>query len=180
MISLAALRAVIAPVPSRSRVDDLYEHFEPAFWEFAIDTPLREAAFFAQTAYESDRYCALEEYASGDAYDTRVDLGNTPEKDGDGRAYKGRGIIQLTGKTNYRKCSLALLGTEELLAKPEKVATNLALAVRSAGWYWNAKGLNKLADQADFEGLTRRINGGLNGYADRWMFYQRARRVYGI
>lgn len=160
-------------------MDDLYEHFEPTFWEFAIDTPLRQAAFFAQTAHESDRFCALEEYASGDAYDTRVDLGNTPEKDGDGRAYKGRGIIQITGKTNYKKCSLALLGTESLLTKPQRLAEP-ELAVRSAGWYWSAKGLNKLADQADFEGLTRRINGGLNGYAERWRYYQRARRCYGI
>lgn len=99
-------------------------------------------------------------------------MGNTAP--GDGWKYRGRGLIQLTGKTNYRLCGealgLDLLGRPELLEEPEH-------ACMAAGWFWKSNGLNELADKGDIEGITRRINGGINGMADRKALYERALKV---
>lgn len=172
------LRSVVSPVPYNCRLDELWEHFEPAMWSYEIDTPERVAMFVAQTAHESDRFCALEEYASGRAYEGRRDLGNT--RPGDGVRFKGRGLIQITGRANYTRCSIELFGDErELLEYPEQLAEP-GWAVTSAAWFWDDKGLNSLADRADLEGCTRRINGGLNGLDDRRELYRRARRYLQI
>ncbi len=89
-------------------------------------------------------------------------LGNTAP--GDGWKYRGRGLIQLTGKSNYRKCGeamgLDLVPHPELLEQPESAAM-------SAAWFWSANGLNELADAGQFEKITKRLNGGLTGQADR-------------
>lgn len=181
MITLERLLWVIAPAPSDTRAEELYPFMETSFWEFGIDTPLRQSAFIAQTAYETDRYRALEEYASGDDYDTRADLGNTPEVDGDGRLYKGRGIMMLTGARNVGRCSTALCGSSRvLLDNPERLSEDPELAVKSAAWYWADRGLNRYADANDFQGLTQRINGGLNGYQGRMQLFKRATRAYDL
>ncbi|QLI80777.1 glycoside hydrolase family 19 protein [Chitinibacter fontanus] len=148
--------------------------------EFAIDTPVRVAAFLAQVGHESGQLTWLEEIASGQAYDTgslAKRLGNTPAADGDGQRYKGRGLIQITGTDNYRACGQAL--GVDLLADPEQLETP-RLACRSAGWFWRSKGLNQFADAADFVGLTRRINGGTNGLTDRMAIWDRAKQVLGV
>lgn len=180
MIAYDQLLWIIAPVPRSSRVDELYEYLEPMFGEFDISTPLRQAAWIAQSAHETGRYRWLEEIASGDAYDHRTDLGNTPEIDGDGAWFKGRGLFQLTGANNYRAYSAFAYGDPEYLVQyPQLVAEPLD-AVRSSGWYWASKGLNEWADVADLVNLTRKINGGLNGYADRAALYKRATYAYGL
>lgn len=84
---------------------------------YAIDTPAREAAFLAQVAHESGELRYVREIASCRAYEGRKDLGNTHP--GDGMKYKGRGLLQITGRANYWACSLALFGDERLLAHPE-------------------------------------------------------------
>ena len=101
-------------------------------------------------------------------------LGNTPAADGDGQRYKGRGLIQITGRSNYAACGKAL--GVDLLSNPSQLETP-ALAARSAGWFWASNKLNRYADNGDFIGLTRRINGGTNGLADRMALWERAKAV---
>lgn len=146
-----------------------------AMTEYEINTPRRQAAFLAQLAHESGCLRYVRELASGAAYEYRKDLGNTMA--GDGKRYKGRGLIQITGRNNYRLCSLALYGqAETLLARPELLEA-VTPACRSAGWFWCSNRLNALADENDFTRITLRINGGQNGAADRMIHYQRAREV---
>jgi putative chitinase len=138
-----------------------------------IDTARRRAHFLAQVGHESGELRYTEEIASGEAYEGRADLGNT--EPGDGRRFKGRGLIQLTGRANYRAFGNAI-GIDLLSGdNPQRVATDPALAVEVACWYWQARGLNPLADADDAEAVTRKINGGLNGLADRLRQLDRAR-----
>ena len=142
--------------------------------EAGITTPKRRAAFLAQVAHESGQLRFFEEIASGAAYEGRRDLGNV--RPGDGRRFKGRGPIQLTGRTNYRAAGRAL--GIDLENNPTRAATP-EVGFRVAAWYWRTRGLNELADQGDFREITRRINGGFNGLADRQQFWARARSVLG-
>lgn len=163
------------------------------FQKYEINTPLRQAAFIGQCGHESASFRVLEEnlnysakglvatwpsrfpnieYASeferkperiaNKVYGGRADLGNT--EDGDGWRFHGRGLIQLTGRTNYTVCGLALgkpfAEHPELVLEPEN-------ACLSAGWFFNKRNLNALADVEDWETMTKRINGGLNGLSDR-------------
>ena len=131
----------------------------------AIDTPLRQAHFLAQVGHESGELRYTEEIASGDAYEGRVDLGNT--QPGDGRKFKGRGLIQLTGRANYTAYGDAIGVNLVDGDNPRRLATDPDLAVDIACWFWQTHGLNALADQDDVLTITRRINGGLNGLPDR-------------
>jgi putative chitinase len=164
---------------------------EEAFVKYDISTPQRQAAFIGQCAHESGNFKTLQEnlnysaeglmktwpsrfptkeiadqYArqpakiAGKVYNGR--LGNTSEEEA--AKYLGRGLIQLTGKENYVNCGTALgvdfVSEPTLLAEPNYAAL-------SAGWFWNKKGLNALADANDYETMTKRINGGLIGLDDR-------------
>lgn len=151
--------------------------------EFGIDTPVRQAAFLAQLAHESGGFNYLRELGS-DAYLEKYDtgpiaarLGNTPADDGDGQKYKGRGLIQITGTDNYRRCG-AGLGLD-LLAAPHRLEEP-QYAVASACWFWASKGLNALADKGQFVTITKRINGGTNGLPERTMYHGRARKALGV
>lgn len=149
---------------------DIARTFAPfvtdAMNEFGIDTPQRQAAFLAQVGHESGGLRFLTELwgptKSQQGYEGRVDLGNTMP--GDGFRYRGRGLLQVTGRANYKRMGLALgidlETTPDLLSTPK-------LAARSAGCFWKSHGLNTYADLGEFEKLTRRINGGLNGIDDR-------------
>ena len=132
---------------------------------YDINTPLRLSHFLAQVGHESGelRYC--EELASGAAYEGRRDLGNT--QPGDGSRFKGRGLIQLTGRTNYASYSKARgidYTTDEGARLP---STDPDTAVDVACWFWSTHNLNELADNDDLQTITKRINGGLNGIEDR-------------
>ncbi len=140
--------------------------------KYDITTPLRRAAFLAQLAHESGELKYMEEIASGEAYEGRKDLGNT--EPGDGKRDKGRGPIQLTGRSNYRKAGEAL--GLDLEGKPEQVATP-DVGCQVAGWFWHTRKLNDLADKKDFTTITRRVNGGLNGQAARERYYRMALEV---
>jgi putative chitinase len=159
--------------PSDKRAEYL-PHFIVACHEAAIVTPQRLAAFAAQLGHESGDLRWWEEIATGDAYEGRRDLGNT--QPGDGRRYKGRGPIQLTGRANYRAAGAAL--GIDLERHPER-ANDPDVGFRVAAWYWSTRGLNELADVGDFTGITRRINGGLNGQADRVARLHRAVQALG-
>lgn len=145
--------------------------------EFDIDNRQRWAHYLAQIAHESMEFRYTEEIASGARYDTgalAVKLGNTPAKDGDGQKYKGRGLMQLTGKYNYSEykkfCGFDVLKHPELLAKPVG-------AIRSSMWIWKKKNLNYYADIDALLTITKLINGGTNGYSERKKYYNRARRA---
>ena len=151
---------------------------------YDVDTYERLCAFLAQIGHESGQLRYVEEIASGAAYDTgkkAISLGNTPEADGDGQKYKGRGLIQVTGRKNYDLFNKWVTGTPmgvdfveepELLKEPE-------YAVLSAFWYWDSNNLNRYATlkEEDFRKLTKSINGGYNGYADRVNIWNRAKDV---
>lgn len=107
-------------------------------------------------------------------------LGNGDEASGDGYAYRGGGGIQLTGKANYRNASIAVAGdADTLLLNPELIESP-HYAMQTAGWFWQANGLNKFADACDIDGCSTRINGGKHGAEIRRAFYQRACAVYGV
>lgn len=153
-----------------------------AMGKYAIVTRLRIAAFIAQIGHESGQLQWVRELG-GDQYLSKYDtgtlakrLGNTPEADGDGQKYRGRGLIQVTGRANYAACSEALFGDARLLNTPE-LLEHPVYAALSAGWFWQRAGLNTLADQGDFLTITRRINGGTNGLSDREALYERALKV---
>lgn len=158
MPSLAGARAV-----------SLLPHLCRAMWEADITTVGRKAAFLAQLGHESVDLRHFEEIADGSAYEGRRDLGNIFP--GDGRRYKGRGPIQLTGRANYRTAGSAL--GLDLEGNPEQAATP-GVGFRVAAWYWTSRGLNALADVGNFDAITYRINGGYNGYQDRVNRYHRS------
>jgi putative chitinase len=126
------------------------------------DNPRRFAHFFAQLAHESGGFRYMEEIASGQAYEGRADLGNTQV--GDGKRYKGRGPIQLTGRANYREYGRRL--GIDLESFPD-IAAIPSLGILTACTYWTVKGLNALADADDILTITKKINGGTNGLDDR-------------
>ncbi|MDC3958811.1 glycoside hydrolase family 19 protein [Polyangium jinanense] len=170
-LTLAELRAIM-PNLSAARARKCLPHLNKAMKEFGINTKKRMAAFLAQLAHESGELVYFEELASGDAYEGRKDLGNT--RPGDGRRYKGRGPIQITGRSNYRAAGKALRID---LEKNPKLAARIHVGFRIAGWYWKTRKLNALADRGDFKKITYRINGGYRGLSRRTVYYRRALRV---
>jgi putative chitinase len=176
MILLTAQQLLaIAPDADSSQVESLAPCLNETMVEFSINTPLRQAHFLAQVAHESDRFNALEEYASGEDYEWRDDLGNI--QPGDGVRFKGRGLIQVTGRTNYGDCGRAL--GVDLISNPKRLA-DPDLASRSAGWYWSTRQLNGDADRDDVRTVTRVINGGYNGLDDRMQLLDAAKQVLGV
>ena len=147
-----------------------------AMGKFGIVTPARVAAFIAQIGHESGQLRYVREIwgptKQQAGYEGRKELGNTVA--GDGSKFRGRGLIQVTGRANYAACGealgLDLLKHPELLEEPQHAAM-------SAAWFWHRAGLNTLADAGDFLLITKRINGGTNGLADRKALYDRALKV---
>lgn len=152
----------------------------------AVDGWTKQAvsAFVAQLAHESGSFNYVREIASGAAYEGRKDLGNT--QPGDGIKFRGRGLIQITGRNNYKSCSIALFGDSRLLYNPELLELPVN-ALASAVWFWNSRNLSEIMNQPPgwvkefkgktydrFEWVTLRINGGQNGIAERKSFFERA------
>lgn len=184
-ITYAQLRSIM-PWCTDARAVVCLPHLNAAMEEFEIDTPARQAAFLAQIAHESGSLQYTRELGTGEAYDGRADLGNTrPEaieiaKQNDstpGRFYKGRGFIQITGYANYAACSRGLFGDGATLTHNPVLLERKELAARSAAWFWQSRHLSELADAGRFEDITRRINGGLNGQAERLAYFERAKEV---
>jgi putative chitinase len=160
---------------AKNRIDVFIDPLNDAMQEFEINTPNRICAFLAQIGHESGQLLYVQELASGQAYEGRVDLGNTTT--GWGKLYKGRGLIQITGHTNYAACGKAL--NLDLLGKPETLCQPIP-ACRSAGWYWKLHGCNELADIGNddsFIRITKKINGGTLGIADRQQLWSSAKLV---
>ena len=181
MITDAQLKQVMPNLPQAKRQLCL-PPLNAAMTANAIDVPLRVAAFVAQLAHESGEFRWMEEIWGPTPAQKRYEppgdlaakLGNTQA--GDGKRFKGRGALQITGRLNYAKfgglLGLDLIGNPASAAAPE-------VAFATAGQFWRANGLNELADGRQFVAITRRINGGTNGLADRQRYYERAKAVLG-
>jgi len=185
MLTADQLQSIMSGASSK-RNRDFLPFLQAAMAEFAIESPARVAAFVAQLAHESGQFRFMEEIWGPTPAQSRyeppsslaTDLGNTEV--GDGKRFKGRGPIQITGRANYQRFGdllrMDLVSNPPLAAVPD-------VAFRIAGLFWSKKGLNELADQATadaFRQITRRINGGLNGLAERQAFYAVACTVLGV
>lgn len=170
-ITVEQLRAIM-PRLTLAKAEEYLPYLNEAAEEFEINTPKRWAAFLAQIAHESGELRYWTELASGDAYEGRVSLGNLQK--GDGRKFKGRSPIQLTGRANYRLASKAL--DLDLLENPERAA-DPDVGFRIAAWFWKIHGLNELADKGLFDTITKIINGGYNGKPQRDAYWATAKKV---
>lgn len=163
----------IYPLSSKERRSLYLPYFNEYLEDYEINTPIKKSAYFSQVGHESGQLNYAEEIASGEAYEGRVDLGNIIE--GDGCRYKGRGLIQITGRSNYdaisRTYHVDFIKNPELLSTPE-------WAVKSSLWFWELNNLNEIVSRGDFQLLTRKINGGLNGYKDRLELYDRCKKYF--
>ena len=182
---MTALELQAAACSPAAYAQTFLPYLNETFQKYNILTPERQLCFLAQVSHESGGLFYTEELASGAAYEGRVSLGNT--QPGDGVRFKGRGLIQITGRTNYHSLSEAL--QEDFISNPSLLGgktikvctpTQLRNAALSAGWFWSRANLNPIADKINpkepidegtnldhFKTITRRINGGYNGLADR-------------
>ena len=169
MITASDLHAIL-PHATGANIDRYWQPLNDAMDAFGINTPIRQAMFLAQVGHESGSLTYVREIASGEAYEGRSDLGNN--QPGDGRKFKGRGLLQCTGRANYQACGDAL--GVDLISEPDLLETP-ELAAMSAGWFWQSRGINELADTGNIQKVTRRVNGGLNGLAERTAIWERAK-----
>lgn len=170
IITTAQLKKII-PFTKESVINEVVPLLNDVFIKYEINTSLRVQHFLAQVIHESGGFRYNEEIASGAAYEGRKDLGNIIP--GDGKRFKGRGFIQLTGRNNYSRYSKYI--KVDVVAKPELVAITYKADV--AGWFWTIeKNLNRFADADDVTTITKRINGGLNGLADRIKYLNLAKK----
>jgi len=184
--------------------DDWYESMYEALPQYGITTIPRVAAFIAQCAHQSGGFSTLEEnlnykaatltkiwpqrYPAGIAeqYAGKPELianksyggrmGNGPETSGEGWKYRGRGLLQLTGKDNYASCSKFMFQDDTLLENPD-ILLDSYYAIHSACWFWHKNNLNQYADSGDFVTMTKKINGGTIGLEDRKKHYAHAVEV---
>lgn len=178
------LRAV--PTLNKDRVDEFVASFNQWAIPFGINNVKRIVHYLAQVFHESGELRYVEEIASGKAYEDRKDLGNT--EPGDGKRFKGRGFIQLTGRKNYTAFGKCDVVTEDVVAHPELVS-DFPLNQIASMWFWQTHGLNELADK-DIDGakkgedivkaITRIVNGGENGLSQRKDYYGRFKKEFGL
>lgn len=175
---------------------------------YGIETPVRYAMFLAQVAHESGGFKRLEENLNYSAeallekwpkrftateaqsyarqperianriYAGRI--GNRDEASGDGWRFRGRGLIHITGLKNYARCGAAISPVPDFFIKNPEALKRPIYAAESAGWFWRDANCSAAADQGDFELVTRRINGGLNGLEDRLQWWAKAKQILGV
>lgn len=205
MLSTEQMKTVL-PMMNWDKAQSYISHITTVLPKFGIDTPLRKAHFLAQVAHESGglkysaenlnysaqglrsvfgKYFKTNEIAAAYArqpekiankvYADR--MGNGNEASGDGWKYRGRGLIQLTGKENYKQFAqdygVDCVNNPDLLLQPE-------WALASAGWFWQKRNLSAFADKDDIVMITKRINGGINGLNDRQQYLDSFKRIYQI
>lgn len=182
-VTAAQLRAIAggkAPLAAK-----IAESFNPLAAAFGLTTPLRATHFLSQLSHESAGFRYVREIwgptAAQKRYEGRADLGNTQA--GDGKRYMGRGPIQITGRDNYRSFTAWIRRrypeAPDFEAEPEKLET-FPWAMMAAFWFWDTRGLNALADADNVTAVTRKINGGSNGLADRKAALARAKVELGV
>lgn len=205
MLSIAQMKAVL-PRLNWDKAQLFIPSISTVLPKYGIDTPLRKTHFLAQVAHESgglqfteenlnysvqgllsvfkkyfpttdiaNQYARQPKKIANRVYANR--MGNGNEASGDGYKYRGRGLIQLTGKVNYQKCSddtgIDIVSNPDLLLQPE-------WALTSACWFWQKNKLNKYADQDDVIMVTKIINGGTHGLNDRLQYLQSFKQIYQI
>jgi putative chitinase len=170
----AAILKKLCPSAKAAIINDLEQYLAPTLERYEINTPLRVMNFLAQAAHESAGFKTLKEYwgptAAQKGYEGRKDLGNTQA--GDGKLFMGRGIFQLTGRANYATYG-KLLGVD-FVSNPDMVATG-KYSMLTACEYWKSRKLNALADNDDTVAITKKINGGTNGLAERLAYRKAAK-----
>jgi putative chitinase len=187
-------------VPTAKNPEDWFEALRKYFEKYEINTPERIAMFLAQCGHESGGFTIMQENLHYRAarlqqifpkyfrdvdpadYDNNPEaianrvyanrMGNGDEDSGDGYKYHGRGIVQITGKDNYAKCSQAVFGDDSLVDDPDVLCT-VDGAVLSACWFWDSRNLNDPSDEEDIVTVTKKINGGTNGLDDRTAMYNK-------
>lgn len=183
MLTIEALQSVCKTQAGKERSTYFAALLAEIMPLWGINTPQRQAMFIAQVLHESAEFRYLAELGGG-KYTSKYDtgrlakmLGNTPEADGDGQLYKGRGLIQITGFYNYKRCGealqLDLVKRPQLLEEPRH-------AVTSACWFWADKKLNRFADTNQITACTRIINGGTNGLEDRKQYWAKLKLAFSI
>ena len=194
--------AVRQLIPKVKNFDEWYSNLINILPEYDIDTPKRVAAFMAQCGHESGGFTLMQENLNYSAkglrgtfgkyfpnddiakqYERKPEkianrvyanrMGNGPEESGEGWYFRGRGIVQITGKNNYTKCSQSLFESNVLVENPD-LLLETEYAIHSACWFWSAARLNELADIGDIKTMTKRINGGFIGLEDRINHYNHA------
>jgi putative chitinase len=194
--------AVRQLIPKVKNFDEWYNNLVNILPEYDIDTPKRVAAFMAQCGHESGGFTLMQENLNYSAkglvgtfkkyFPTEADakpyerkpqmianrvyanrMGNGDEASGEGWYFRGRGIVQITGKNNYTKCSQSLFENNVLVENPDLLLES-EYAIHSACWFWSAARLNELADSGDIKTMTKRINGGYIGLEDRINHYNHA------
>jgi putative chitinase len=194
--------AVRQLIPKVKNFDEWYNNLLNILPEYDIDTPHRVAAFMAQCGHESGGFTLMQENLNYSAkglrgtfgkyfpnddiakqYERKPEkianrvyanrMGNGDEASGEGWYFRGRGIVQITGKNNYTKCSQSLFESNVLVENPD-LLLETEYAIHSACWFWSAARLNELADIGDIKTMTKRINGGFIGLEDRINHYNHA------
>jgi len=189
-------------IPKVKNFEEWYTNLGDILPEYDIDTPKRVAAFMAQCGHESGGFTLMQENLNYSAkglrgtfgkyfpndevaklYERKPQMianrvygnrmGNGDEASGEGWYFRGRGIIQITGKNNYTKCSQSLFESNVLVENPDLLLES-EYAIHSACWFWSAARLNELADIGDMKTMTKRINGGYIGLEDRIHHYNHA------
>ena len=203
------LRALIGmPTPSTDAIDEYVASFNMWAVYFGIDTPKRVAAYLSQTLHESQLLKRTEENLNYSAdgllktfpkyFKTREQaeayarnpqkianrvyanrMGNGNEASGDGWRYRGRGFIQLTGKSNYQLFMKGDWCEKDVVKEPD-LLTKFYYNQLASMWYWKSRDINKYADCENLEEVTRRVNGGLNHLSDRKLLYRRFAKEFGI
>jgi putative chitinase len=194
--------AVRQLIPKVKNFEEWYNNLLNILPEYDIDTPKRVAAFMAQCGHESGGFTLMQENLNYSAkglvgtfkkyfpteahakpYERKPEMianrvyanrmGNGDEASGEGWYFRGRGIVQITGKNNYTKCSQSLFESNVLVENPD-LLLETEYAIHSACWFWSAARLNELADIGDMKTMTKRINGGFIGLEDRIHHYNHA------
>ena len=173
MVKINAIQ-ILQIAPRAKEVDNLVRCINQWAPVFAITTPLRMAHFLAQAAHETMGFTHYTELADGTAYEFNKVLGNT--QPGDGPRFRGRGLLQLTGRSNYHCYAISRFCNGDLMSHPEWLA-NFPGAVKSAMWYWWSRYLNTVADNDDILVITRRINGGTNGLQQRRAYLAKTKKA---
>lgn len=174
---------ILQIMPNAGKYVDRYLTYINGYADaFHIDTALRMAHFLAQAAHESSELKYTRElgdkayFAKYDRGKLKQTLGNVEE--GDGYKYRGRGLIQITGRANYQAYQNSRQCRGDIMSRPELLEQPLG-AVKSAMWWWNSHGLNKLADKDNFMAVTKAVNGGTNGMKPRLAYLLKAKKALG-
>lgn len=179
LITSDQLQRIILPIKyTPAQLERVTEALNKTLIQYEINTAKRICHFLAQVLHESNAFQFTVELwgptKAQKGYDTRIDLGNTPQLDGDGFKYRGRGWIQVTGKYNYRLASKEF--GVDLVTNPDKLK-EYPYAALTAGWFWKRNKLNALADGDQITNITKKVNGGFNGLDERKLWWAKARKV---